>query len=148
MIEPLRLSLDLRCPADHAFTVWTSRIDTWWPADHTVTGTDDVTVVLEPRLGGRIYEHAVDGRRHEWGWITVWEPPTRLAYRWHLRRDAADATDVEIRFVGRADGTTRLEITHTGWERLGAGGADWRERNRGGWDSLLPHYREEIDCDG
>ncbi len=30
---------------------------TWWPDDHTVTG-DPETVVLEPYLGGRIYERA------------------------------------------------------------------------------------------
>ena len=31
--------------------------------------------------------------------MTVWEPPARLAYLWHLRRDRADATEVEIRFI-------------------------------------------------
>jgi hypothetical protein len=39
-----------------------------------------------------------------------------------MRRDRADATDVEIGFVDRGDGTTRVEIEHRGWERLGADG--------------------------
>ena len=38
------------------------------------------------------------------------------------------------------EAATRVEIEHRGWERLGTGGADWRDRNRGGWATLLPHY--------
>ena len=57
-----------------------------------------------------------------------------------LRRDRADATEVEIRFVPVAPHAARLDIVHTGWERLGAGGSDWRDRNRGGWQGLLPHF--------
>jgi hypothetical protein len=63
-----------------------------------------------------------------------------LAYLWHIRRDRADATDVEINFLHRGDGGTRVEIVHSGWDRLGADGATWRDANRGGWDGLLPHY--------
>jgi hypothetical protein len=47
MTTPLRMSLDVDCSAEHAFTVWTSGIATWWPADHTVTGRDDSTVVMQ-----------------------------------------------------------------------------------------------------
>ena len=72
--------------------------------------------------------------------MTAWEPPGRLAYLWHLRRDRADATEVEIRFIERDDATTLVEIEHRGWERLGAEGEAWRDRNHGGWATLLPHY--------
>ena len=72
--------------------------------------------------------------------MTVWEPPSRLVYLWHLRRDRADATEVEIRFLDRAGAGTRVEIEHRGWEALGADGEDWRDRNHGGWATLLPHY--------
>ncbi len=144
MIEPLRLSLDLRCPPEHAFEVWARKISAWWPADHTVAGVDGVEVVLEPRVGGRIYERGPDGTESEWGEVTLWEPPGRLGYLWHLRRDRADATDVLISFNSQPDGTTRMEIEHTGWERLGAGGQEWRDRNLGGWTTLFPSYLEAI----
>jgi hypothetical protein len=101
--------------------------------------------VLEDRVGGRIFERAPDGTEHEWGEVTVWEPPVRLGYLWHLRRDRADATDVDIRFVELAAGTTRVEIVHTGWQRLGAGGQDWRDRNRAGWETLLPHFVAAVE---
>jgi hypothetical protein len=72
----------------------------------------------------------------------VWEAPRRLGYLWHLRRDRADATDVEITFLDRGDGTTGVEIEHTGWERLGPEAETWRQRNERGWTSLIPHYKE------
>ena len=140
MIEPLHLSFEVACPVEHAFAVWTSAIDAWWPADHTVSGDGEAAIVLERRVGGRVYERTPGGVEHDWGEVTVWEPPTRLGYLWHLRRDRADATEVEIRFVGTGAAATRVEIEHRGWDRLGAGGQEWRDRNRAGWGTLLPHY--------
>ena len=140
MIEPIHIELEVRGPARHAFDVWTTRISTWWPADHTVSGEPGLTVVLEGRPGGRIFERTSDGSEHDWGEVTVWEPPSRLIYRWHLRRDRADATEVEIRFTDRDDAVTLVEIEHRGWERLGADGQHWRDRNGDGWATLLPHF--------
>jgi hypothetical protein len=45
--SPLRITFDVACSAEHAFAMWTSRIGTWWPADHTVTGDRDLAIVLE-----------------------------------------------------------------------------------------------------
>jgi hypothetical protein len=143
MTEPLVLEFDVACPPAHSFRVWTARIDTWWPADHTVSGYADAEIILEPRLGGRIYERLPDGAEHDWGEVTIWEPPHRLGYLWHLRRDRADATDVVITFVGEGNGT-RVGITHTGWERLGGDADVWRDRNRMGWTTLLPHFTAAV----
>jgi uncharacterized protein YndB with AHSA1/START domain len=140
VIEPIRLAFEVECPVDHAFAVWTRRIAQWWPKDHTVSAEPDLTVILEGRPGGRIFERTADGTEHDWGEVTVWEPPTRLGYTWHLKRDRADATQVEIRFIDGGDATTQVEIEHSGWDRLGADGESWRDRNHGGWATLLPHY--------
>jgi uncharacterized protein YndB with AHSA1/START domain len=144
VIEPIRIAFEVDAPAGHAFEVWTARIGQWWPADHTVSGEHGLAIVLEGRAGGRIFERTRDGVEHEWGEVTIWEPPDRLAYLWHLRRDRADATEVEIRFVDRGDATTRVEIEHRGWERLGAEGESWRDRNHGGWATLLPHFEAAV----
>jgi uncharacterized protein YndB with AHSA1/START domain len=140
VIEPLRLSFAVACPPPEAFAIWTARTSVWWPADHTVTGEDDLTVVFEPRVGGRLFERTTSGAEHDWGEVVAWEPPQRLVYLWHLRADRADATEVEIRFLPRDDGSTQVEIEHRGWERLGAAGQERRDRNLGGWRTLLPHY--------
>lgn len=140
MIEPIRLDFEVLCSTPEAFEMWTARISRWWPADHTVTGEKELSVVLEGNVGGRIFERTPRGVEHAWGEVTVWEPPHRLGYLWHLRRDRADATEVEIRFVDLGEDRTKVEIEHRGWERLGAQGEEWRDRNYGGWRSLLPHY--------
>lgn len=147
-VEPLRLSFDVDRPAAHAFEVWTRDIARWWPADHTATAEDGLTVVLEPRVGGRLYERTADGREVDWGEVLAWDPPERFVYTWHLKRDRADATEVEIRFRPISPVSTRVEIEHRGWERLGSDGPTWRDRNRGGWDSLLPHYLAAVAATG
>lgn len=145
MTEPLRIAFDLDCSAEHAFAVWTARIGTWWPVDHTVTGQADADIVLQPGVGGRIYERTADGTEHEWGRVTLWEPPARLAYTWHLLQHPVNATEVEIRFLERGGATVRVEIEHRGWERLGTAGEERRAQNRGGWEALLPYYRAAIE---
>ena len=80
----------------------------------------------------------------DWGEVLVWDPPRRIVYSWHLRRSREDATEVEIRFVATSGSTTRVEIEHRGWERLGSEGPTWRDRNHGGWQTLLPHYHAAL----
>ncbi|HSM43794.1 MAG TPA: hypothetical protein VK969_02130, partial [Acidimicrobiia bacterium] len=67
-----------------------------------------------------------------------------LGYLWHLRRDRSDATDVEVRFLAAGPSRTRIEIEHRGWERLGSEAQTWRDRNLGGWSTLLPHFVEAV----
>ena len=139
MTTPLRMRFDVACSVEHAFTVWTAHIGAWWPPDHSVSGKP-AEVVIEAHVGGRIYERGDDGTEHEWGEVTDWQPPRRLAYLWHLARNRSDATEVEINFEPVGSAVTRVEINHRGWERLGDSATLWRERNEIGWESLLPHY--------
>ena len=136
---PLVHEFTVGCAPEHAWTVWSERTSLWWPATHSVSGAPEA-VAIEPRAGGRIFERAPGGEEHEWGRVRVWEPPRRLVYSWHLRQDAADATEVEITFAAAADGRTAVRIEHRGWERLGAKGPQLRERNVRGWAGLLPAY--------
>jgi uncharacterized protein YndB with AHSA1/START domain len=141
MIEPLRIIFEVDCPPKQAFELWTARTSTWWPSTHTVSAQRGVEVIIEPGVGGRIYERTPGGEEHDWGQITGWDPPNRITYRWHLRQDRADATEVEISFAADDGSGTRMSIIHRGWDALGGRGADQRELNEGGWSSLLAHFR-------
>ena len=110
------------------------------PEGHSTSGHPGTVVTLEPRLGGRIFEKTPDGEEIDWGEITSWNPPHGLAYLWHIGRGRGDATDVQLSFVDQGDGTTRLDIVHSGWERLGARGEAWREANTSGWQTMLPGF--------
>ncbi len=140
MTEPLLVNVEVACPVEHAFRVWTTRIDAWWPADHTVSGRTDARIVLERHVGGRLLELLPDGTEHVWGEVTVWQPPHELAYRWYIGQPAAQATDVHIDFVAVADDTTRLQISHRGWENAGDHADQLRQRNQSGWRALLASY--------
>ncbi|MDT5190076.1 MAG: hypothetical protein QOI28_2327 [Mycobacterium sp.] len=146
MIEPLRFSYELSCPADHAFDVWTTRIAGWWPKGHSTSGDPGASVVLEPREGGRIFERLTDGTEIDWGVITQWDPPRRLGYTWHIGRDATQATDVLLVFVDLGDGASRLDIAQTGWERLGADAQTFREANSAGWGGLFPSFQAAAEA--
>ena len=63
-----------------------------------------------------------------------------MSYLWHLRRDRADATDVELRFIPLGADRCRLDIVHSGWERLGGEADRSRDANHAGWGGLLPHF--------
>jgi uncharacterized protein YndB with AHSA1/START domain len=145
MNEPLEFAFEVACRPATAFSMWTTRASMWWPADHSASGERGLTVVFVERAGGRIFERTSSGVEHQWGRITAWEPPSRLAYSWHLRFPPEDATDVEIRFVDAGEELTRVEIVHGGWERLGGSAHQRREGNRLGWTSVYPHFVEAIE---
>ena len=140
MSDALELEFDVAAPTQHAFEMWTARIDLWWPRGHTVSRDQAAAIVLEPRPGGRIFERTPDGAEHPWGEVLEWEPPNRLVYLWHLMFDRSQATEVEVTFTDRGDATA-VRIRQTGFERLGAAGAARRERTRAGWQAVVSHYR-------
>ncbi len=51
-----------------------------------------------------------------------------------------------MRFLAAGEGTTRVEIEHRGWEVLGAEAESWRDRNHGGWATLLPAFRAAAEA--
>ena len=140
MIAPLHLGFDVSCGAEHAFAVWTDHMGLWWPLDHTVSQRPDVRITMEPGVGGRIFERTPSGEEFDWGRVTAWDPPGRLVYQWHLGAEAAQATEVEVRFAEQPDGTTRVAIEHRGWDALGAQGEARRLGNEAGWRGVLPRF--------
>jgi hypothetical protein len=73
--------------------------------------------------------------------IGIWWPPD------HTASGQADLIVLEGGVGGRIYERTSdgVEIEHRGWERLGGAAGEWRERNRAGWQALLPHYLAEIE---
>jgi uncharacterized protein YndB with AHSA1/START domain len=140
MIDPLQISVVVQCDVVHAFTVFTEKASMWWPQTHSVSREPGLTVTFEPKVGGRIFERTAGSTEFDWGEILVWDPPNRLGYLWHLRADRTQATEVQIRFVALPDGTTRLDIEHSGWDRLGDTRQSRRDANEKGWSGLLPHF--------
>ena len=143
MIDPIKVSFTVGCSPEHAFDTWTQRATAWWPPEHTVSHEPGARIVFEPRMGGRIFERTPAGREIEWGQVVEWDRPRRLRYMWHIATDPKHATDVEIAFHEMPDASTRVEIEHGGWDRLGDLGPSWQKANMAGWDGVLPAYQNE-----
>jgi uncharacterized protein YndB with AHSA1/START domain len=134
----VRSSVTVKLPRDEAFRLFTERIGSWWPlASHSVYEADAVDVTMEPRVGGRLYESAADGRTSDWGSVTVWQPVDRLAVTWHPGDEAELATLVEVTFSDTADGGTQVDLVHTGWEIHDATAGEQAASYRSGWPGVL-----------
>jgi uncharacterized protein YndB with AHSA1/START domain len=139
-LPPIRKSILVDATREAAFSRFTAELASWWPlASHSVGGDSAQTVVMEPRVGGRIVERLVDGTQHVWGTLEAWDPPNRIAFTWHPGRDPSTAQNVEVTFV-RWNEKTRVVLTHSGFERLGKLARRARRGYRIGWTYVLGVY--------
>lgn len=131
----VRKSVLVKRRPEHAFQVFTDGIATWWPLEtHSPSDGRAEIVVIEPRVGGRLYERTRDGEDLVWGEVLVWEPPSRLVFTWHLGGPVT--TEVEVRFTAEGEGT-RVDLEHRGWERHGDRAAELHASYNSGWDYVF-----------
>ena len=135
-IQPVRRAVTVERPLEDAFRVFTEGLGTWWPvATHSIAKDAVETVVMEDRVGGRLYERTTGGAESDWGRMLVWEPPRRIAFEWQI---TGTPTEVEVRFTPEGD-RTRVDLEHRGFERL-EDGAERRESYTNGWVTVLERY--------
>jgi len=77
-------SIIVRCSIATALQVFSAQLNQWWPKSHSRSGDPNTTVMIEPWIGGRLYEHTQAGVEYVWGQVIIWEPPLRLTYHWYL----------------------------------------------------------------
>jgi uncharacterized protein YndB with AHSA1/START domain len=133
---------------EQAFAVFTQQFDAIKPREHNLLGAPVVETVLEPRVGGRIVDRAEDGTECAWARILAYDPPDRLVFSWdigptwQLEEDAANASEVEVRFVADGPDRTRVELEHRHLDRHGAGWESLRDgvADEQGWPLYLERY--------
>lgn len=145
----LRVETTVDVPVEHAFRVFTERFDAIKPRDHNLLAVPIERTVLEPRIGGTIYDVGSDGSTCVWARILAYEPPHRLVFswdispRWRLETDPARASEVEIRFVAEAPERTLVVLDHRHLDRHGEGWQQFTGLDTGnGWPLYLARYRE------
>jgi uncharacterized protein YndB with AHSA1/START domain len=141
-IPPVIRSITVPWARDAAFRRFTQDIATWWPlSSHSIGQDAAMTVTFEGRVGGRIYETISGGTESDWGKVTAWDPPHRVAFTWHPGQQADTAQLVEVQFAAEGAGT-RVQLTHSGWEKLGARQGQRMRRAYGmGWAGVLRMYQ-------
>ncbi len=141
-------SIVVEAPVEHAFEVFTAGIGTWWPAGHHILKAELAEMVLEPRVGGHIYDIGVDGSECHWSRVLAYEPPDRVVFSWdigtdwQIQPDPAKTSEVEVRFVSEAPDRTRVELEHRHLERHGEGWEAMRDAigSPDGWASGLQAF--------
>lgn len=145
----VRKHIDVAAPPEHAFAVFTSGIDSWWPRTHHVQSGTLKCIGLEPRVGGRMWEENDAGDVCSWGRVLTWEPPRVFAFAWLIGTDwappAPDAVGsrVTVTFTP-TEGGTRVELVH---DQLEAHGPSWPQMKDavagdGGWMAGLRRFAE------
>ncbi|MFZ0519680.1 MAG: SRPBCC family protein [Candidatus Acidiferrales bacterium] len=150
---PVRKSITVKASAEHAFEVFTAGFDRWWPRSHHIGMAPMRRSVMEGRVGGRCYSEQTDGTECDWGEITQWEPPRRFVMAWKINAqwqyepDLQKSSEVEVRFTPLADGSTRVDLEHRNFERMGAGSETMRGMvdSEGGWGQLMQLFATEAE---
>lgn len=153
VIASVRKSVIVRADAANAFTIFTNGIGRWWPKTHRVgAGRPLANMIVEPMRGGRWYAKLDDGSEHDIGRVLVWEPPSRVVFRWEINsqwtRDPAMSTEVEVQFVAESSDRTRVELEHRGFDRLGADGEKMRDNVLRGWPTVLNIFEQSVNAGG
>ena len=133
---------------DRAFSVFTKRFGDFKPPEHNLLSAPIAETIFEPRVGGHIFDRAVDGTECRWARILVYEPPVRVVFSWDispewiLETDLNRTSEVEVRFYEETPQRTRVELEHRGLERHVP---SWEPVARGveadeGWSLYLARY--------
>lgn len=120
MTSAVMVALRIAAPPERVFAAFTEEIGVWWRPNalFAFTPRPPGKLAFEPGIGGRFTETLANGKVFEIGRITVWSPPTHLAFTWRQATFPLDCvTDVDVRFEP-ADGGTRVTVTHRGWDRV------------------------------
>lgn len=125
-IPEVRKSVIVRGTPERCFRVFTEQVSQWWPPTHVLLKNPRVGLAFEPSVGGRYFEWDAEGNEITWGRILEWDPPRLLRLTWRVDGrfqsipDDTRASEIEVRFTGLDEGTTRVELAHVKLERHGA----------------------------
>jgi uncharacterized protein YndB with AHSA1/START domain len=141
-------SIVVDAPLERAFQVFTQDFGKFKPAEHNMLGVEIAETVLEPRVGGHLYDRGVDGSECRWARVLGYEPPNRVVLswdispQWQIEADPAKTSEWEVRFVAESPQRTRVEIEHRNLDRHGDGWEAVREGVGGdqGWPLYLRRY--------
>ena len=139
--EPLVREVRVRCSIEHAFDVFTQRIDLWWPPAHR--RFEASRLYLEPTVGGRFVERSSTGEEFTLGAVLECDPPHRIAYSWYPGA-IQEPTHVAIRFTEEG-AETRVSVVHS--EGQSALGEHWPQRVElfeRGWRHVLAAFSEHL----
>jgi uncharacterized protein YndB with AHSA1/START domain len=144
--EAIRREVVVDVPPARAFELFTGEMTSWWPAKHHIGSAPIAEIVIEPRTGGRWFTRHEDGTETYTGFVTAWEPPSRLVVTWQIAADWQYhddfVTTVEVTFQPEGDDRTRVRLEHRDLDAFGTDAAAMRETFEGpdAWNGTLQAF--------
>ena len=144
----VRRQVVVPAPIERAFAIFTGRFGDFKPREHNMLRSPIAETVLEPKVGGHIYDRGEDGTECRWARILAFDPPHRIVFRWDIgptwqvEQDPGNASEVEVRFVAETPQRTRVELEHRHLDRHGPGWESLRDgvAHDEGWPLYLARY--------
>jgi uncharacterized protein YndB with AHSA1/START domain len=137
---------DVEAPIEHAFSVFTDGIETWWDPSHHIIEAELAGMVFEPREGGHIIDRGVDGSECRWARVLAYDPPHRVVFSWdittswQLETDPQKTSEIEVSFTAVTPKRTHVVLTHRNLDRHGDDWRSMRDAVGSGWS--LAHFAE------
>jgi uncharacterized protein YndB with AHSA1/START domain len=136
----VRSEITVEAPIERAFAVFTEEMESWWNPDHHLIETAEM--VVEPRVGGHIFDRGPDGSECHWSRVLAYEPPTLFVFSWdintswEIETDPAKTSEVAVTFTAESPDRTLVVLEHRHLDRHGEGWEGMRDAVGSGWSNL------------
>jgi uncharacterized protein YndB with AHSA1/START domain len=129
----IQKSITVDAPVERAFDVFTQEMASWWPPEHHLLDAPLGEMVVEPRVGGDIYDVGTDGSTCRWARVLEYDPPSLFVFswdinlQWEIETDLDRTSEVAVTFTAEGEARTRVDLEHRnldhhgeGWEKMRA----------------------------
>ena len=145
VLQSYEVAAEVAVAADRT-RVWFALIDevaAWWPA-HFFNHPEPTGFVIEPHLGGRVYEDWGDEGGYLFGTVVVWAPGQRMTWACEIYPDWSGPGRSYVTFsLEDVEGGTLLRVTDSGYCVNAVQAANGLGK---GWQELIgTHFRNYIE---
>jgi uncharacterized protein YndB with AHSA1/START domain len=123
----IQKSITVDAPVERAFDVFTQEMASWWPPEHHLLDAPLGEMVVEPRVGGDIYDVGTDGSTCRWARVLEYDPPSLFVFswdinlQWEIETDLDRTSEVAVTFTAEGESRTRIDLEHRNLDRHGEG---------------------------
>ncbi len=148
LIESVKAEVTVPLSREEAFELFTRKFGHWWPHDYSYSGEVLAGIEFGRAEGEWCYELGPHGFRCDFGRISKWEPPSRVAFTWQIgpkstpQPNPSKASLVTVTFAERSAGQVSVTVEHSDFAKHGEGAAHYRAEmaSEYGWPFVLEQY--------
>lgn len=132
----LEMQFDIAAPKERVWQMMVTRTSDWWPKEFSAGGKNTKRIVLEPRIGGRLYEDWGEGNGLTWYSVQSMDAPNMIEFLGRTSKDFGGPAIqiVELRLEAAGQGT-RLTLVDTVFGAIDAEAL--KTDLQGGWTNLF-----------